>query len=119
LREELAIQGDTSRIGLNPELLIQWAQAPNRLDRSWLRWTAPLLTVLAVATAIVWAIWGLLFPLLAVVLAEILVAYRLKDTIHEAIAAVESAYEDLKGLAVLLNRIEAERFDAPKCKQAH
>ena len=113
LREELAIQGDTSRIGLNPELLIQWAQAPNRLDRSWIRWTAPLLTVLAVATAIVWAIWGLLFPLLAVVLAEILVAYRLKDAIHEAIAAVESAYEDLKGLAVLLNRIEAERFDAP------
>ena len=36
----------------------------------------------------------------------------MKTPIREAIVAVESAYEDLKGLSLLLRRIEAERFDA-------
>ena len=72
-----------------------------------------MLAVLAVAAAAAWAIWGVSFPLLAVLMIEGAVALYLKTPIREAIVAVESAYEDLKGLSLLLRRIEAERFDAP------
>ncbi len=113
LHEDLAVGGEPARIALRPEMLTAWVQAPNRLNHRWLRWTAPLLAVLAVAAAAAWAIWGVSFPLLAVLMIEGAVAAYLKTPIREAIVAVESAYEDLKGLSLLLRRIEAERFDAP------
>ena len=112
-REALSIDGEPPRIALGPEKLKEWAQAPNQLGRSLIRWAAPLLCGLAVVAALVWAVWGVIFPLLAVLLVEIAVAYRLKDAIQAAVAAVESTYEDLKGIAGLMQRIEAERFDAP------
>ena len=113
LHEDLAIGGEPARIALRPEMLTTWVQAPNRLSHRWLRWTAPLLAALAVAAAAAWAIWGVSFPLLAVLMIEGAVAAYLKTPIREAIVAVEDAYEDLKGLSLLLRRIEAERFDAP------
>ncbi len=112
LREELAVAGEPAQITLHAETLVAWAGAPNLLDRAWIRWTAPLLAVLAVASLVAWGIAGVLYPLLAVLLVETAVAYFLKDAIRQAITAVESAYEDLKGLSLLLNRIEAEQFDA-------
>jgi hypothetical protein len=113
LREELAIHGEPARITLHPESLLAWTEAPNRLDHLWIRWSAPLLAGLAVATAVAWAVADVRFPLFAVLAAEIAVAYFLKEPVHHAIAAVESAYEDLKGLSRLLDRLEAEQFDAP------
>ena len=112
LREDLAVQGDSSRIELRCDRVIDWAQSPNRLDRPWIRWTAPLLALLAVAAALAWAIAGLRFPLLAVLLVELALTYLLRDPVRTATTAVETAYEDLKGLSLLLNRIETERFEA-------
>jgi MutS domain V len=111
-REELAVQGDSSRIELRCDRVIDWALSPNRLDRPWIRWTAPLLALLAVAAALAWAIAGLRFPLLAVLLIELALTYLLRDPVRTATTAVETAYEDLKGLSLLLNRIETERFEA-------
>jgi hypothetical protein len=111
-REELAVEGDSSRIELHCDRVIDWAQSPNRLDRPWIRWTAPLLALLAVAAALAWAIAGLRFPLLAVLLVELALTYLLRDPVRTATTAVETAYEDLKGLSLLLNRIETERFEA-------
>ncbi len=113
LHEDLATGGEAARIALRPEMLIAWAQAPNRLNRPWIRWISPLLAVLAVMTGAVWAIWGIRFPLFAVVLIEIALSYYLRDLVHGAISAVETAYEDLKGLSQLLGRIETEPFEAP------
>jgi hypothetical protein len=112
LRESMAVEGDAAKIELHPDTLNAWAQAPNRLDAAWIRWTAPLLAATAVAAIVVWAARGIVFPLLAVILAELALSYRLKKPIHAAITAVENAYEDLKGLSVLLLGIEAERFAA-------
>jgi hypothetical protein len=111
-RESLAIAGESVKIDLHPEMLDAWAQAPNRLHHPWIRWGAALITGLAVATIAVWAVWGVLFPLLAVIMIELGIGYFLRKPIRAAITAVESAFEDLTGLSVLLNRIEAERFDA-------
>jgi hypothetical protein len=112
LREELAIHGDTQRIVLRAEMLIGWAEAPNRLNRPWILWTAPLLACMAVASMVAWAIWDLRFPLLAILLIEIAMTYLLRKRIRAAITAIETAYEDLKYLSHLLRRIETERFEA-------
>ena len=115
LHEDLAIGGEPSKIALHPEMLIAWARAPNRLNHRWIRWTAPLLAVLAMAAAAVWAIWGISFPLLAVLMIEVAVGYYLKKPIREAIVAVESAYEDLKGLSAAA---EPHRSGALRCAAA-
>jgi hypothetical protein len=111
-RESMAIDGDSLRIDLHPEVLNAWARAPNRLDSRWIRWTAPLLAGIAVGAIAVWAVWDLLFPLLAVILIEAAIGYFLRKPIREAITTVENAFDDLKGLSVLLNLIEAQRFGA-------
>jgi len=111
-RESMAIDGEALKIDLHPETLDAWARAPNRLDHIWIRWSAPLVAALAVAAIAVWAVWGMLSPLLAVIMIELALGYFLRKPIHAAITTVESAFEDLKGLSVLLNRIEAQRFDA-------
>ncbi|MDP9009644.1 MAG: mismatch repair protein [Pseudomonadota bacterium] len=111
-REAMAIDGESLKIDLHPETLDAWARAPNRLDRMWIRLSAPLIAGLAMAAVAVWAAWETLFPLIAVIMIEIAIMFFLRKPIHAAITTVESAFEDLKGLAVLLNRIEAERFDA-------
>ena len=116
-RERMAIEGESLKIDLHPELLNAWAQAPNRLGSRWIRIGAPLIGGLAVGAIAAWAIWGVLYPLLAVILVELAVGYFLRRPIHAAITTVESAFEDLKGLAVLLKRIEEERFEALPLQQ--
>jgi hypothetical protein len=111
-RESMAIDGEPLKVGVHPAVLDAWARAPNRLECGWIRWTAPLLAGVAVGTIAVWAIWGLLFPLLAVIVIEAAIGYFLRKPIHEAITTVEGAFDDLKGLAVLLKLIETQRFEA-------
>ena len=116
-RESMAIDGDSLKIALHPESLDAWARAPNQLDRAWIRWTAPLMAALAIGAIAAWAVWGVLFPLLAVIAVEAALGYLLRKPIHAAITTVESAFEDLKGLAVLLKLLEAERFEAPLLRE--
>jgi hypothetical protein len=116
-REFMAIEGDSETISLHPETLDAWARAPNQLDRPWIRWSARLLAALALGAIVAWAAWDLFFPLLAVIAVEAAVSYFLRKPVHDAITTVESAFEDLKGLSVLLTRIEGERFEAPQLKE--
>jgi hypothetical protein len=111
-RESMAIDGESLKIDLHPDVLDAWARAPNRLENRWVRWTAPLLAGIAVGAIAIWAVWDLLFPLLAVILIEAAVGYFLRKPIREAITTVENAFDDLKGLSVLLNLIERQRFAA-------
>jgi MutS domain V len=61
---------------------------------------------------LVWAAWGVSSPLLAVLVSELAVTYLLRNRINAALSTVEGAYEALKNLSQLLERIEAERFAA-------
>jgi hypothetical protein len=111
-QETLAISGESLKIDLHPDTLTGWAAAPNRLAQAWIRWAAPLLAGLAIASAVAWAVSGIVFPLLAVIILELLLSYYLREPIRTAIASVETAYEDLKLLSLLLRLIEAQRFAA-------
>jgi hypothetical protein len=116
-RESMAIDGDSLKISLHPESLDAWARAPNQLNRAWIRATAPLMAALAIGAIAVWAVWGVLFPLLGVIAVEAALGYLLRKPIHAAITTVESAFEDLQGLSVLLQRIETESFSAPLLRE--
>src|SRR5258707_2129757 len=111
-RESMWIDGESLKIDLHPEPLDTWARAPNRLDHAWIRWTAPLVAGVAVGAIAVWAVWDLVSPLLAVLILEAALAYFLRKPIHAAITTVENAFDDLKGLSVLLRLIEVQRFEA-------
>ncbi len=113
LREDLAIMGDTPRLALHPDAITTWIDAPAELAGRWLRGTTVGLAALAVLTAAIWAIWGIAFPLLLVLVLEAALSYALRHRVHRCISGIENAYEDLKLLATLLRRIEAEGFDSP------
>ncbi len=116
LREELAIAGETLRIELPAAALIEWSTAPRLLDQPWIRFVVPLLTCLAVGAALVWAVWGLLYPLLVVVLIELGVTSLLRTRVAATLATVENAYEGLQGSSALLRLLEAEQFAAPSLR---
>jgi hypothetical protein len=111
-RESMAIDGESLKIDVHAETLDAWARAPNRLESRWIRWTAPLLAGIAVGTIVVWAVWDLLYPLLAVIVIEAAIGYFLRKPIREAITTVENAFDDLKVLSVLLKLIETQHFEA-------
>ena len=112
LREDLAIRGETPRIALHLDAITQWIEAPQELIGSWLRPVAWSLATLAAATAVVWAVWGMSFPFLLVLVIEAALNYALRHRVQRCVAGVEHAYEDLRLLSALLARIECESFDA-------
>jgi MutS domain V len=113
LREDIAILGENLKVGLHPEALTQWAEAPNRLKSLWLRWVSCLLSLSAVAAAILWAERGekaLFFVVL--ILAAIITASLRKHT-AEVLLATGNALKDLQLLSSLLARLEREEFESP------
>jgi len=113
LRDDLALQGEALQIDLHPDALTGWAESPNRLDRPWMFWLGASLAAAAIAAAIFWVITDLASPLLAVLVIEVGVSYGLRRPVESTVKAVESAYADLRGIALMLDRFERESFEAP------
>jgi hypothetical protein len=116
LREEMAVLGEDSRVGVNPQSLLAWAESPNQLSQSWLLAAALLLPALAVVAALFWHYKGFATPFVLVVLVESAVAYFVKRPLIDAIYGTESAFHDLKLFSALLVRIERNEFTAPLLK---
>jgi len=117
LREEMAVLGEDSRVGVNPQSLLAWAESPNQLSQSWLLAVALLLPALAIAAALFWHYRGFATPFVLVVLVETAVAYFVKRPLSDAIYGTESAFHDLKLFSALLVRIERNEFAAPPLKE--
>jgi hypothetical protein len=117
LREEMAVLGEDSHVGVNPQSLLVWAESPNQLSQLWLRGVALLLPALAVVAALVWHYKGFATPFVLVVLVEAGVAYLVKRALSDAIYGTESAFRDLKLFTALLLRIERNEFAAPALKE--
>lgn len=113
LREEMAVLGEDDRVGVNPESLLAWAEAPNELPAHGLFWLALLLPALAAVGAVIWSVKGLFAPFVFIVLVEAGVIYFVRRAMDKAIYGTESAFHDLKLLAGLLIRIERNTFTAP------
>jgi hypothetical protein len=114
LREDIAVLGVDAGVGVQPESLQTWAESPNRLLQPWLALASFGLPILAIAGAIIWWQWGVISPFVAVLLAEFGVIRLLRSELQQTLQTTEQAFEDLKLLAGLLERIERETFTSKK-----
>jgi hypothetical protein len=114
LREDIAVLGEDLKVGIHPDALMQWAEAPNQLTLPWLRWLSLLLAIAAVATAIVWAEIGTKTPFFTVVIVETIITSSLRKRTAAVLQATAHALEDLQLLSSLLGRLERERFETPR-----
>lgn len=112
LREDLAVLGEDARVGVHSEELINWAESPNQMPASWLAWSGPLLAVLAILGAVIWAAWGIAAPFLAVVIVEAVLTYWLKKPSDAVLHGTETAFHDLELLSGVMARIEAHTFQS-------
>ncbi len=113
LREAMDVVGDgvgKLKTGVHPEALRQWAEAPGELKPPALRWIALLLAVLAVAGILVWGELGSKALFLVVLIVEAGIDRSLKTPLSKVFAGTDKALADLKLLASLLARLEAEGF---------
>jgi Trp operon repressor len=116
LREDMQILGEDLKVGVHPEALTKWAEAPNQFTRQGMRWVALLLSVVAIAAAILWGEWGIKAPFFAVVLVEGVIVAAFRRRTQEILHSAEDALKDIKLLALLLTRLERESFLAPRLR---
>jgi len=126
-REQLAACGDASasgsskgdelRAGIHPDALTAWAEGPALFSRRRTLALVLVLTLLWLASLVFWWKTGWFTGTLVLSLINLGVRYRLNVSITAATGAVEGAAKDLELLAVLVSRIERERFDSPRLQQ--
>ena len=112
LREQLAVLGVDGGVAVHPERLLEWAETPNDLTAPWILWTSILLPVLLLATGIVWSGWNFAAPAILTLIIEAAVLAVLKKRTDRVLAGTENAFDDLKVLAAVLERIEREPFES-------
>ncbi|HEV2117728.1 MAG TPA: mismatch repair protein [Terriglobales bacterium] len=112
LREDVGVLGEG--VGIHPEALLQWAEGPVQLRWGWVRVVAPILAALAVATAVIWGVWGSMLPFFVVIGINVVLARRLKQPLEQTLFGTEHAFEDLDLLSAVLARLEREAFSAPR-----
>ena len=114
LREDLAILGEDASVGVFPEALLRWAEAPNRMKPRWIPWLAAILSVSAILGAVVWGTLRIATPFILIVLIEAVIAYRLRKPLEELFDGSEQALGDLTLLSGVLARLEQHDFRAPR-----
>jgi hypothetical protein len=117
LREDFALEGESSGTGVQPDALLQWAATQNELGGGHILALAVTLPALAIAGVVIAAVFGLIAPLLIVLAVEGLVLRQLGSRIQRVILRTENAFEDLRLFAALLMRIERETFNAPALRE--
>jgi hypothetical protein len=116
LREDLAVLGADASVGVHPEELLRWTEAPNRMRPAWVLWMSMALAVSAIASAVLWAWSGFATPLIAVVVIEAILRYRLQNQLEEVLLSSEHVFRDLGLLSGVLGRVERQSFSAPRLK---
>jgi hypothetical protein len=114
LREDLAVLGEDSRVGVYSEALLRWAEAPCQMRPQWLQTVAPLLAIAMAAAAVVWWAAGTATPFLLIILAEGIISYRLRHAMDDVLHGSDQAFRDLDLLSGVLARIEQHTFQTPR-----
>jgi hypothetical protein len=117
LREDLAVLGEDAGVGVHPDDLVKWAEAPNQLQSSWIPRVAPVLAVLAAFSAFVWGYWGIATPFLVIVVVEGLLKYHVRKPMDLVLDETEHAFHDLDLLSGVLARVEAHAFHSEPLQQ--
>jgi hypothetical protein len=117
LREDLSVLGEDAGVGVHPDPLTKWAEAPNQLQSSWIPRVAPVLAILAAFTAFAWGYWGIASPFLLLVVIEGVLKYRLRKPVESVLEETEHAFHDLDLLSGVLARVEAHTFHSLPLQQ--
>lgn len=116
-REKLSTLAEGVRLGVKPEALAAWGENSATFRMVPPRWVMIVLAALWIASLACWAAWGLFSVALLMSAVNIGVSYKLQNHVQQPIDAVESAGQDMKLLAAVLDFMEREKFSAPKLVQ--
>jgi hypothetical protein len=113
LREALGLFGDQVGPSVDPDVLADWAEVPTRLSARSLRAAALLLSSLTVlALGFHLFAGGGTLPFYFALTAQIALAMALRGRVRAVIAGVDRPGRELGRAALMLDRIERERFDS-------
>ena len=113
-REDLAVSGESERIAAKPEALIAWARDESGLKDS--RWWAAALAVLNLAT-LIFGFMVMWTPFIISLLINGIITSHARHRLEKIFARIGDTHKDLDSLALLLQRIEAEKFESPMLQQ--
>jgi hypothetical protein len=113
LREELAVVGEHSSVGIHPAALLNWAETPNQLNAPWMVWIGVLFPAVAVGFTLYWGVTGVGSPLFLTLVIEAVVLSLLRKPVDEVLNGSETAFADLRLFSEILLRVERERFMSP------
>lgn len=113
-REDLAVSGESERIAAKPEALIAWTREESGLKDG--RWWAAALAILSMA-ALVFGFKVIWTPFIISLLINGIITSRARHRLEKIFAGVGDTHKDLDSLALLLQRIEVEKFDSPMLQQ--
>ena len=133
LREDLAVAGEDARVGVHPAALTDWGERAPLLTSGWVRWAALALSVVG-SVAVVAALWIVLswmgfvqvpehlakpagWSVVGVAASVGLVLRLCKSRTDRIIREVAVALRDLDLLAAVLERLEGEKFSAPRLRE--
>jgi hypothetical protein len=119
LREDLAVLGASAGVGVQPEELVRWAETPNRLRVGWILPVALGLPLLLIATLVIWSTTGFASPLIVVLGLEFGIVRLLRKQLRDIFGSTEQAFDNLKLLASLTERLEREPVGKPLSKRLH
>jgi hypothetical protein len=114
LREDLAVVGESERIAAKPEPLVAWASDESGLQDG--RWWASALAALSIATMVLGFKW-LWTPFVVALLINGIITSRARHRLEKIFAGIGDTHKDLDSLALLLRRIESEKFQSPMLQQ--
>ena len=118
LREELHTLGADVRTSIDSASLVTWATAPAVLDSWWLRVTAPVLGVGAIAAIAAWAA-GLIPGLVPfyVVVVNVTIGMAFRKRVDHVLHRASGPSRELVVLSALLERLRGDSFTADRLHQ--
>jgi hypothetical protein len=114
LREDIAVLGENAGVGVDPRALQRWTESANRMKPNLLRWLAPLLGIFFLVSVAAWAQWGIVTPLVVVVVIEAIITFQMRLLLEEVFHGTEHAFRNLDLLSDVLTRIETHTFHSPQ-----
>ena len=112
LREELALLGEGVPSGESARGLAAWANGPYWNISPWTRPTAIAISLLTIATLILWFIGYSPIPFLLVAIVRQIYLYRLRVPVERVITEVDGPGNNLALLSDVLKRLEHERHES-------
>jgi hypothetical protein len=117
LREDLAVTGEDLQARLNPESLIKWCESPPILGGTIIRAVAALAALVAASSFIYYIHTGIIGPFLAILILEWVGFRGLRKRALKVMSGVNCNSEGVVLFSQILERLEHERFAAPRLRQ--